>query len=55
MFTYEDHFENIADHYKRSAEHEEPGGLKVVLVTAFGPSEQPSSDIIIDLETGMEL
>ncbi|KAJ5440223.1 Formaldehyde dehydrogenase [Penicillium daleae] len=35
-FTYEDQFENIADHYWRFAEHEEPGGLQVVLAKAFG-------------------
>ncbi|KAJ5584747.1 Branched-chain amino acid aminotransferase II [Penicillium hispanicum] len=39
MFTYEDEFENIADQYRRFAQHETPGGLKVCLVTAFGRSE----------------
>lgn len=53
MFTYEDQFENIADHYRRFAEHEEPGGLKVVLVTAFGRSQQ-SSDLILDREGELE-
>lgn len=55
MFTYEDSFENIAAHYRRFAQHEEPGGLKVVLVTAFGRSEQPTSDILIDRDSGTEL
>ncbi|KAJ5104204.1 Formaldehyde dehydrogenase [Penicillium argentinense] len=50
MFTYEDEFENIADHYQRFAKHEVPGGLKVCLVTSFGRSErlQPSSDMLVD-------
>jgi hypothetical protein len=53
-FTYEDQFENIADHYWRFAEHEEPGGLQVVLAKAFGRSEQPRSDMIVDREGMME-
>ncbi|KAJ5675360.1 hypothetical protein N7462_008257 [Penicillium macrosclerotiorum] len=53
MFTYEDEFENIADHYQRCAQHEVPGGLKVCLVTAFGRSErmQPSSDMIVNQDS----
>lgn len=50
MFTYEDEFENIADHYQKFAQHEVPGGLKVCLVTAFGRSErmQSNSDMPVD-------
>lgn len=50
MFTYEDEFENIAEHYPLYAQHEIPGGLKVCLVTAFGRSErmQSSSDMVLD-------
>lgn len=52
MFTCEDEFENIAEHYQRFAQHEVPGGLKVCLVTAFGRSErlQLSSDMLVDQE-----
>jgi threonine dehydrogenase-like Zn-dependent dehydrogenase len=39
LFTYEDEFENISEHYHRFARHEMPGGLKVCLVTAFGRRE----------------
>lgn len=50
MFTYEDEFENIAEHYERYSQHEVPGALKVCLVTAFGRSQrmQPSSDLVVD-------
>lgn len=48
MFTYEDEFENIAEHYRMAAQHKTPGGLKVCLVTTFGRNEQmrTSSDIM---------
>ncbi|KAJ5820482.1 hypothetical protein N7474_006073 [Penicillium riverlandense] len=50
LFTYEDEFENIAEHYHRFARHEMPGRLKVCLVTAFGRSErvQANRDLVID-------
>lgn len=50
MFTYEDEFENIAEHYERFSQHEVPGSLKVCLVTAFGRSQrlQPTSEMTID-------
>lgn len=50
MFTFEDEFENIADHYQKFSQHKVPGGLKVCLVTAFGRSErlQSNSDMPVD-------
>lgn len=50
MFTFEDEFENIAEHYERFSQHEVPGGLNVILITAFGRSQrlQPSSEMVID-------
>lgn len=49
MFTFEDEFENIAEHYERFSQHEVPGGLKVILITAFGRSQrqQSNSDMIV--------
>lgn len=53
MFTFEDEFENIAEHYERFSQHEIPGGLKVCLVTAFGRSQrmQATSELMVDKDT----
>lgn len=50
MFTFEDEFENIAEHYERFARLDVPGALKVCLVTAFGRTQrlQTTSDMVID-------
>lgn len=50
MFTFEDEFENIAQHYESFSQHEVPGALKVCLVTAFGRSQrmQASSELVVD-------